>query len=206
MPNAVVTLFHSPNTRSTGALNLLEELGMPYQLQVLDLKAGEQRGAPYLAINPMGKVPAVKHGEAVVTEQGAVYIYLADLWPQAGLAPPIGDPLRGPYLRWLVFYGSSFEPAMVDRALKREPGQASTMPYGDVDTTIGTLRQQLAQGPWILGARFTAADVLWGTALTWMTSFGLLPDDEPFRSYVGRWNQRPSVARVRAIDARLAGQ
>ncbi len=178
MPNAVVTLFHSPNTRSTGALNLLEELGMPYQLQVLDLKAGEQRGAPYLA----------------------------DLWPQAGLAPPIGDPLRGPYLRWLVFYGSSFEPAMVDRALKREPGQASTMPYGDVDTTIGTLRQQLAQGPWILGARFTAADVLWGTALTWMTSFGLLPDDEPFRSYVGRWNQRPSVARVRAIDARLAGQ
>ncbi len=206
MPNAVVTLFHSPNTRSTGALNLLEELGMPYQLQVLDLKAGEQRGAPYLAINPMGKVPAVKHGEAVVTEQGAVYIYLADLWPQAGLAPPIGDPLRGPYLRWLVFYGSSFEPAMLDRALKREPGQASTMPYGDVDTTIGTLRQQLAQGPWILGARFTAADVLWGTALTWMTSFGLLPDDEPFRSYVGRWNQRPSVARVRAIDARLAGQ
>ena len=95
---------------------------------------------------------------------------------------------------------------MLDRALKREPGQASTMPYGDVDTTIGTLRQQLAQGPWILGARFTAADVLWGTALTWMTSFGLLPDDEPFRSYVGRWNQRPSVARVRAIDARLAGQ
>lgn len=203
MPNAVVTLYHSPNTRSTGALALLEELGMPYQLHVLDMKAGEQRQPAYLAVNPMGKVPAVKHGEAIVTEQGAVYLYLADLWPQAGLAPAIGDPLRGPYLRWLVFYGSSFEPAMVDRALKREPGNASTMPYGDVETTIGTLRDQLAKGPWILGERFTAADVLWGTALTWMTSFGLMPAEEPFKGYVERWNRRPSVARVREIDAKL---
>lgn len=206
MHNATVTLFHSPNTRSTGALALLEELGMPYELHVLDMKAGEQRQSAYLAVNPMGKVPAVRHGDAIVTEQGAVYIYLADLWPQAGLAPPIGDPLRGPYLRWLVFYGSSFEPAMVDRALKREPGQASTMPYGDVDTTVSTLKGQLARGPWILGERFTAADVLWGTALTWMTSFGLLPAEEPFKSYVARWNARPSVARVREIDAKLAAQ
>lgn len=199
-----VTLFHSPNTRSSGALALLEELGMPYELHVLDMTAGEQRQASYLAVNPMGKVPAIRHGEAIVTEQGAVYIYLADLWPQAGLAPPIGDPLRGPYLRWLVFYGSSFEPAMVDRALKREPGQASTMPYGDVDTTVATLRGQLSKGPWILGERFTAADVLWGTALTWMTAFGLLPAEEPFGSYVARWNERPSVARVREIDTKLA--
>ncbi|MBX3696132.1 MAG: glutathione S-transferase C-terminal domain-containing protein, partial [Steroidobacteraceae bacterium] len=108
------------------------------------------------------------------------------------------------YLRWLVFYGSSFEPAMVDRALKREPGQASTMPYGDVDTTVATLAAQLAQGPWILGERFTAADVLWGTALSWMLAFGLLPPEEPFKGYVARWNARPSVARVREIDARLA--
>ncbi len=203
MPTAAVTLYHSPNTRSSGTLTLLEELGMPYELKVLDMKAGEQRQPPYLAVNPMGKVPAIRHGEAVVTEQGAIYLYLADLWPQAGLAPPIGDPLRGPYLRWLVFYGSSFEPAMVDRALKREPGRAGTMPYGDVETTIATLKGQLARGPWILGERFTAADVLWGTALTWMISFGLLPAEEPFTGYIGRWNERPSVARVRAIDAKL---
>ena len=149
-------------------------------------------------------MPTIRHGDAVVTEQGAIFLYLADLWPQAGLAPSIGDPLRGPYLRWLVFYGSSFEPAMVDRALKREPGQASTMPYGDVDTTVATLAAQLAQGPWILGERFTAADVLWGTALSWMLAFGLLPPEEPFKGYVARWNARPSVARVREIDARLA--
>ena len=99
MPTAAVTLYHSPNTRSSGTLTLLEELGMPYELKVLDMKAGEQRQPPYLAVNPMGKVPAIRHGEAVVTEQGAIYLYLADLWPQAGLAPPIGDPLRGPYLR-----------------------------------------------------------------------------------------------------------
>jgi glutathione S-transferase len=203
MPTAAVTLYHSPNTRSSGTLTLLEELGMPYELKVLDMKAGEQRQPPYLAVNPMGKVPAIRHGEAVVTEQGAIYLYLADLWPQAGLAPPIGDPLRGPYLRWIVFYGSSFEPAMVDRALKREPGRAGTMPYGDVETTIATLKGQLARGPWILGERFTAADVLWGTALTWMISFGLLPAEEPFTGYIGRWNERPSVARVRAIDAKL---
>ena len=203
MPTAAVTLYHSPNTRSSGTLTLLEELGMPYELKVLDMKAGEQRQPPYLAVNPMGKVPAIRHGEAVVTEQGAIYLYLADLWPQAGLVPPIGDPLRGPYLRWIVFYGSSFEPAMVDRALKREPGRAGTMPYGDVETTIATLKGQLARGPWILGERFTAADVLWGTALTWMISFGLLPAEEPFTGYIGRWNERPSVARVRAIDAKL---
>ena len=90
-----VTLHHSPNTRSTGALILLEELGADYELNVLNMKTGEQRQAAYLAVNPMGKVPAVEHAGALVTEQGAVFLYLADLYPEAGLAPPIGDPLRG---------------------------------------------------------------------------------------------------------------
>jgi len=154
-----VTLFHSPNTRSTGVLTLLEELGVDYDLHVLNTKRGEQRQAEYLAVNPMGKVPAIRHGDALVTEQGAVFLYLADLYPQAGLAPPIGDPLRGPFLRWLFFYGSSFEPALVDRAMKREPAPASTSPYGDWDTMLGTLTGQLAQGPYLLGDRFSAADV-----------------------------------------------
>ena len=110
-----VTLFHSPNSRSGSALVLLEELGADYELKVLNLKTGEQRQPAYLAVNPMGKVPAIRHGDAVVTEQVAVYLYLADLYPEAGLAPAIGDPLRGPYLRWMAFYGSSFEPALMDR-------------------------------------------------------------------------------------------
>ena len=116
-----VTFFHAPNSRSGGTRVLLEELGADYELHVLDLKTGTQRAPAYLAVNPMGKVPAIRHGDALVTEQGAVYLYLADLYPEAGLAPPIGDPLRGPFLRWLFFYGSCFEPALIDKSMKREP-------------------------------------------------------------------------------------
>src|SRR2546430_1490368 len=107
-----ITLFHAPQTRSSGTLTLLEELGAPYELHVLNMKAGEQLGSAYRAINPLGKVPAIRHRGALVTEQVAIFLYLADLFPAAGLAPglaprlapAIGDPLRGPYLRWLVYY------------------------------------------------------------------------------------------------------
>ena len=199
-----LTLFHSPNTRSTGALILLEELGAPYELHVLNMKAGEQRQPPYLALNPMGKVPAIKHGDAFITEQVAIFIYLADLFPEAGLAPPIGDPLRGPYLRWLVYYASCFEPAVVDRALKREPAPPRMSPYGDFDTMLRTLLEQLAKGPYVLGERFSAADVLWGTALAWMTAFKLVPETPVVTAYVDRMNARPAAVRVRTKDAELA--
>ncbi len=199
-----ITLFHSPNTRSAGALILLEELGAPYDLHVLDMKRGEQREAAYLAINPMGKVPAVLDGDALVTEQGAVFLYLADRFPDAGLAPAIGDPLRGPYLRWLVFYGSSFEPALIDRAMKREPAAPGMCPYGDYDTMLKTLTDQLAKGSYLLGERFSAADVLWGTALTWTTMFKLVPELPVIVDYMARVNARPAVARARQKDAALA--
>ncbi len=198
------TLFHSPNTRSSGALILLEELGAEYDLHVLNMKAGEQRGAAYLAINPMGKVPAVLHDGALVTEQVAVFLYLADLYPQAGLTPAIGDALRGPYLRWIAFYGSCFEPALIDRSQKRAPAPASTSPYGDFDTMLKTLTDQLAKGPWLLGEKFTAADVLWGTALGWITRFGLVPETPVIRAYIDRVNARPAFARIRQKDAELA--
>jgi glutathione S-transferase len=107
--NRQATLFHAPNTRSLGALALLEELGADYRLKAPDLKAGEQRKPEFLAINPMGKVPALLHADAVATERVAIYIYLTDHYPEPGLAPAIGDPLHGPYPRWLVFYGSGFE-------------------------------------------------------------------------------------------------
>jgi glutathione S-transferase len=199
-----VTLYHSPNSRSAGALTLLEELGAPYDLNIINMKAGEQRQPAYLAVNPMGKVPAIRHGEALITEQVAIFIYLADLFPDAKLAPPVGDPLRGPYLRWLVFYGSCFEPALVDRSLKREPGPASTMPYGDFDTMFNTLVEQLGRGPYLLGERFTAADVLWGGALTWMSMWKLIPDVPVIAAYVERNRSRPAVISVMKKDAELA--
>ena len=201
--NRKVTLYHSPNTRSSGSLTLLEELGAPYELHVLNMKAGEQRQPAYLAINPMGKVPALRHGDALITEQVAIFLYLADLFPEAGLAPPIGDPLRGPYLRWMIFYAACFEPAVIDRSTQKDPAPLPMSPYGDYDTMLKTLTDQLAKGPCLLGERFSAADVLWGGALTWTTMFKLVPELPVITSYVQRAASRPAVARVRAKDAEL---
>jgi glutathione S-transferase len=202
--NRHVTLFHAPNSRSAGARVLLEELGADYELHVLNFKKNEQREAAYLAINPMGKVPAIRHGDALVTEQPAVYMYLADLYQDAGLAPALDDPLRGPYLRWMVYYGSSFEPALIDKALNREPAPLSMCPYGDYDTMLSTLTQQLRAGPYLLGERFSAADVLWGTALAWTTAFKLVPALPEIAQYIARVTSRPAAQRAAAADAELA--
>ncbi|MGQ7817685.1 glutathione S-transferase family protein [Metapseudomonas furukawaii] len=199
-----ITLYHCPFTRSTGALTLLEELGADYRLHVMNMKAGEQRQPEFLAINPMGKVPTVTHGDAVVTEQVSVYLYLADLYPEAGLAPPMGDPLRGPYLRWMVFYGSCFEPAVVDRVQNREPIPEQRSPYGSFESVMNTLVSQLKAGPWLLGERFSAADVLWGSALNWTTQFGLIPEVPEVRDYINRFLQRPAYQKTLARDAELA--
>ncbi|MGA8278286.1 MAG: glutathione S-transferase N-terminal domain-containing protein [Rhodanobacteraceae bacterium] len=199
-----LTFHHAPQSRSGGTRALLEELAVPYEMHVLNLKTGEQREPAYLAINPMGKVPALTHGDALITEQPAVYLYLADLFPEKKLAPPIGDPLRGPYLRWMVYYGSSFEPALIDRAMKREPTAPSTSPYGDFDTMLKTLTDQLSKGPWVLGATFSAADVLWGTALDWTTRFKLVPELPVIRAYIDRVTSRPAIRRAAAADAELA--
>lgn len=201
-----ITLYHSPQTRSSGTLVLLEELGADYDIELINMKAGEQRKPAYLAINPMGKVPAIRHGEALVTEQGAVFLYLADLFPRAGLAPALDDPLRGPYLRWLVFYGSSFEPAILDRALKRDPPPPAMSPYGDYDSVMRTLAEQLENGPFLLGSRMTAADVLWGTALSWTIGFGVVPRLPVFERYVELITSRPSFARVRERDEQWAAE
>ena len=199
-----LTFYHSPNTRSSGALVLLEELGADYELRVINMKAGEQRAPAYLAVNPMGKVPAVTHGDALVTEQVAIFLYLADLFPQAQLAPALDDPLRGPYLRWLVYYAAAFEPAIVDRAMKREQAPLAMSPYGDYETMLKTLTDRLARGNYILGERFSAADILWGTALGWTTMFKLVPETPVIMEYVERINARPAVAKVKARDAELS--
>lgn len=202
--NRHVTLFHSANSRSTAALALLRELGADYNLHVLDMKAGEQRQAGYLAVNPMGKVPAVRHGDALVTEQPAVMMYLAELYPEAGMAPACGDPQRGAYLRWMVFYGSCFEPAVIDHAMKREPVPPSTSPYGDFETTLATLSAQLAAGPYLLGERLSAADIMWGMALGWMTAFGMVPKSPEIIAYIERVNARPSVQWALARNEELS--
>jgi glutathione S-transferase len=198
--------YHAPRSRSAGARMLLEELNADYELHAFDLPAGKHHLPDYLSTNPMGKVPALRHGDAVITEQAAVYMYAAELYPEAGLAPAVGDPLRGPYLRWMVFYGSCLEPAIVDRSLNRPPAAYSTSPYGDFETVINTISAQLARGPYLLGERFTAADVLWGAALNWTTMFKLVPETPVVRAYIDRILARPAIQRAQAADAALAAE
>jgi glutathione S-transferase len=200
-------LFHSPQTRSTGSLMLLKELGVPYDLNILNLKTGEQRREDYLKINPLGKVPALRHGDTVVTEQVAIFIYLADRFPQAGLAPAFDDPRRGAYLRWLVYYGSCFEPAAIDRTMKREPAPASTSPYGgNFDTVMNTIVSRLAQGPYLLGETLSAADLLWGYAFSWTTTFGIVDSNEIIDRYIRRITARQAYTEAMEQDAALAAE
>jgi glutathione S-transferase len=199
-----LTLYHAPGTRGTGVMILLEELGVEYDLHVLNLARRQQRRRAYRLVNPMRKVPALKHGEVLITEQVAILLYLADMVPAAELAPLIGERLRGPYLRWMVFYGTCFEPAVYDRWQQRTTEVPAMSPYGDFDTTFKTVTDQLARGPYLLGDQYSAADVLWATALTWISQLNILPPTAVIDDYIARINARPAVAQARAKDAALA--
>ena len=199
-----VTFFHAPHSRSGITRALFEELGVGCDMVTLNLKAGEQRSAEYLAINPMGKVPAIRHEGVLITEQPAILMYLADLYPEKGLAPAIDDPLRGAYLRWMVFYGSCFEPAISDRSQQHEPLPQIACAYGDYASVMRVIAAQLAAGPWLLGERFTAADVLWGGALNYGLMTELVPDWPVFREYVERVQSRPTIRRAFEQDEELA--
>lgn len=201
-----VTFYHSPNTRSSATRTLLEELGAPFELHAIDQKKGQQREPAYLAVNPMGKVPAIVHRGELITETVAIFIHLADSFHAASLAPKLEEPMRGPYLRWMVYYAACFEPAVVDRAMKREQAPLAMSPYGDFDTMLHTLTDRLEQGPYILGDRFSAADVLWATGLGWTTMFGIVPKLPAIERYVAHVSSRPAFARAKAADDALAAQ
>ncbi len=203
MNSKPLIFYYSPQTRASGTRILLEELEAPYEMRVLNMKAGEQRKEPFLSVNPMGKVPTIQYDGEVVTEQAAIFIYLADAFPKKKLAPAIGEVGRGAYLRWMVYYNASFEPAILDRAMKREPARPGMCPYGDYDTMLKTLTDQLAKGPYLLGDRFSAADILWGTALGWTTSFKLVPELPVIMDYIQRIVSRPSAKKVKAEEAVL---
>lgn len=203
-PHSPIVFFHAPHSRSSATRAMLEELGAPYDMVALNLAAGEQRTPDYLAINPMGKVPAIRDEGVLITEQPAILMHLADLYPERNLAPPPGDPLRGAWLRWMVFYGSCFEPAMMDFSRKREPVPPMQCGYGDYDRVMRVVAAQLERGPWLLGERFSAADVLWGGALNFGLMMKLVPDWPVFREYAARVQARPAIRRARELDDALA--
>ena len=196
--------YHAPQTRSFAIRWLLEELGSPpHELNVLNMKKGEHKTPEYLAINPMGKVPAITHGGVPVTEVGAIAIYLADLFPDAQLAPAIGDTARGTYLRWIIFNHGAIEPAIADRWRKIEPSMPTAMSYGTYDCTVDALSGAVSRGSYILGERFSAADVVIGSAVRWMTLFKLLPERPEFTSYIERLTSRPAFKSAMAKDEEL---
>ncbi|MGA6968449.1 MAG: glutathione S-transferase family protein [Xanthobacteraceae bacterium] len=202
---AKLTLYHAAPSRSSIVRWMLEEIGEPYEIQLLSLSKGENRAPDYLAVNPMGKVPALRHGDAVITEAAAICAYLADEFPRAKLNVPLGDARRGPYLKWLFFGPSCIEPAMMDRAFPRkEEARRAALGYGDFDTVIKVVADAVARGPYILGEQFTAADVVIGSTLRFGMLFKLLPEQPEFTAYTGRLAQRPSLQRAEAKDKELA--
>lgn len=202
---AKLTLYHAAPSRSSIVRWMLEEIGEPYEIQLLSLSKGENRAPDYLAVNPMGKVPALRHGDSVITEAAAICAYLADEFPRAKLNVPLGDARRGPYLKWLFFGPSCIEPAMMDRAFPRkEEARRAALGYGDFDTVIKVVADAVARGPYILGEQFTAADVVIGSTLRFGMLFKLLPEQPEFTAYTGRLAQRPALQRAEAKDKELA--
>ena len=203
---AALTLYHAAPSRSSIVRWMLEELGEPYDVYLFTLSRGEHRAPDYLAINPMGKVPALRHGDVIVTESAAICTYLADEFPNARLNVPIGDPRRGSYLKWLFFAPGCIEPAMVDRAYPRqEQPRRGTLGYGDYDSVMDVTAKAVEAGPYLLGDQFTAADVIVGSAIRWGLTFKLMPDRKEFLEYAARLEARPALQRAEALDEELAG-
>jgi len=196
-----LTLYHAAPSRSSVVHWMLEEVGEPYDVHLMSLKKGENRAADYLKVNPMGKVPALRHGDVVITESAAICAYLADAFPQARLNVPVGDPRRGPYLKWLFFGPSCVEPAIIDRLFPRTGDiPRAALGYGDYDTVIEVLAAAVRNGPYLMGEQFTAADVVIGSGLM----FKGLPERPEFVAYAGRVAERPAAKRATQKDQELA--
>jgi glutathione S-transferase len=197
----MMRLYWSPRTRSFTALWLMEETGQPYERVLTDISTGAQKKPDYLAINPMGKVPALKDGDATLAEAAAICAYVAERYPDARLAPPIGDPLRAKYLYWLFFAPGCIEPAMVQIATKIEMNPVAAG-WGEATRVFDVLDAALAEGPWILGENFSAADVAIGAALNFSVRlFKMVPSRPSFDAYIARCMARPAFQSAEKIAA-----
>ena len=202
-----LTLYHASPSRSSVALWMLEEVGQSYDIKLLRLSAGDNMKPDYLAINPMGKVPALKHRDTVITELAAICTYLADEFPEKKLNIPVGTPKRGVYLKWLFFGPGCLEPAVTDRAAPcKEAARRGMLGYGDFDTTMNVLAAAVAKGPWLMGEQFTAADVVIGANIRWGMIFKMIPERPEFTAYAARIAARPAAQRAEAKDKEMAAQ
>ena len=194
---ADITFYTNPMSRGRIVHFLLEELGVPYDMKILDFEKGEHKAPAYLKINPMGKVPAVVHRGVVVTECAAICVYLADAYAKAGLAPALDDPQRGTYLRWIFFGAGCVEPALVDKMFDRAPVERKgALGYGSYDDTLNALETAITPGPYILGDRFSAADVYVGSQIQWGMMVKSLEPRPKFQQYAERLAARPAMQRL----------
>jgi glutathione S-transferase len=199
-----LVFYTNPRSRGRIVRWMLEEVGQPYRTEVLDYRT-TMKALAYLAVNPMGKVPALRHGDAVVTEAAAICAYLADAFPQAKLAPPPGDRLRAPYYRWLFFAAGPIEASVSNKALgfivppEREP----SIGYGSFERVMKTLEDAVSSANYLVGDSFTAADVYVGSQIGFGLMFGMLEKRPAFETYWQRISARPAYARARDLDEAL---
>ncbi|WP_420961884.1 glutathione S-transferase family protein [Brucella sp. IR073] len=196
---AELTLYTNPMSRGRIIRWMLEEIGEPYEVEILDF-GPPMKNEDYCAINPMGKVPALRHGSHVVTEAAAICAYLADTFPKAGLAPRADE--RADYYRWMFFAAGPVEAALTNHALGLEPPaeKSRMVGYGSYAAVVDALEQAVSRHPYIAGARFTAADVYVGSQIGWGMQFGTLEARPAFAAYWDRLRQREALTRAAALD------
>lgn len=191
----MITLYHHPFSRAAGVVWALEEVGQPYELKFIDLMKGAHKAPEFLTLNPMGKLPALTDGDAVITEAAAIDLYLADRYALGRLAPAVDDPRRGTYLRWSLFAPSVIEPGSMARAQKWE-FKSSQAGWGDYDTMIAAISGAVAKGPFLLGEMFSMADVIFGGTVRFMTMFGMMKPTPEIAAYLAKINARPALKRA----------
>jgi glutathione S-transferase len=202
-----LVFWTNPMSRGRIVRWMLEEVGQPYRTEIVEF--GPAMKAPaYRAINPMGKVPAIRHGDVVVTEAAAICTYLADAFPEAGLAPPPGDPQRGPYYRWLFFGAGPVEAAVTNKAFgfAVPEDRKGTVGYGSLADVLDTLEHAVSAGDYLAGGRFSAADVYLGAQLGGGVQFGTIEKRPAFERYWARLAERPAAVRAKAIDDALTAE
>jgi len=202
--NNEIVFYFNPRSRAQMAHWMLEEVGAPYRTVLIDFEKGEHKTPEFLAINPMGKLPTITCDGVVVTETAAIIAFLADRFPKAGLAPATDDPQRGAYFRWLFFGAGCIEPSLADRMFQRPDIRKSTLGYGSYEDVQNTLKQALATGPYLLGERFTGADLYVGSEIYWAGMIGApgYKGEPVFDRYLARLAERSAYKRSIVEDAK----
>ncbi|MCA9562781.1 MAG: glutathione S-transferase family protein [Myxococcales bacterium] len=193
----MLRLYYNPFSRARIAHWMLEEIEQPYELELIDFNKGENQTPEFRALNPMGKLPCLVHDGLVVTEAAAICAYLADHFPEKELAPSPGDPLRGSYYRWLFFGAGCIESAILDKMFERPPVRPGSIGYGTYELTMKVIEEALDPGPYLLGERFSAADVYVGASLGWGVMTKAVPRTPVIGRYIDCLEARPAARRAR---------